>query len=257
MASGKGKNFCSDEDERLCRIWLQTTQDSAVGTSQTSEGFWTKVEASYHLNIPEILPIRSGRSLESRWATIRTDVAKFNGCVASVQALNRSGTSEEDMLDQAKTLFQSTTSKKKFTLIHCWRILKDCEKFKIQQQNRSTPKKGKRQEHPGGSPAVKCGDASDESDEGETVPPGRPVGSKKFKTEQKNANQVNANYAKLAEAAHSLAIASKQKGEAIERAANLQLFTISVDGLDEESKQYILWQRRQIILKSGMQPAEQ
>jgi hypothetical protein len=69
---------------------------------------------------------------------------------------------------------------------------------------------------------------------------------------QDTANTANANYSKLTEAASSLAKASKQKAEAIERAANLQLFTISLDGLDEESKKFILWQRHQIILKSGM-----
>ena len=111
MASSKGKNFCVDEDERLCRMWLRTTQDAAVGTSQTSEGFWSKIEASYHDKLPEALSPRSVRSLESRWAAIRTDVAKFSGCVASVQALNRSGTSEEDTLDQAKSLFHTTARK--------------------------------------------------------------------------------------------------------------------------------------------------
>ena len=229
-------------------MWIQTTQDAGAGTSQTSEGFWSNFDSSYEEKRAEDQPQRTVRSLESRWAIIRGDVSKFTGCLASVKALNRSGTNVEDAIEQAKSLF-STTAKKKFTLMHCWRIPEDNEKFKQQPQNRGTPMKRK-------DPLITSPESPiyvpDDADGEESEPGARAVGNKKFKRMQLEAAHINNNHAKLAEAATALAMANLQKTEAIRRAADLYLFTISTEGMDEESKGYILWQRRQVILQSGM-----
>jgi hypothetical protein len=175
-------------------------------------------------------------------------VAKFCGCVASEKALNRSGTNEDDMIDQAKALF-SSTGKKRFILAYCWRILKDSEKFKLQSQPHSTPKSRPVEEIAFPTPTI-----DDKEDEGDSECDNgqRPPGNKKSKRMPKESVQISNHNTKLADAANALAAASQKKAEAFERATALQLFTISLDGLDEASKRYIMWQRRKIIEKSGM-----
>ena len=100
-------------------------------------------------------------------------------------------------------------------------------------------------------------DGDGDSDLEQTNDHSRPTGTKKQKLIEGERKKESGKNDKLVEAATALAFASKEKAQAIERAANMQLFSIALDGLDEESKKYIMWQRRQIIQKSGMNGNDQ
>ena len=125
----------------------------------------------------------------------------------------------------------------------------------MQPQNRGTPQKKKHVliDNPAScSNDVVTEDVVTEADSEETVPGKRPVGNKKVKRMHTDIGQVNSNQGKLADAANALATASLRKADEIRRATDLQLFAIPTEGMDEESKRYILWQRRQVIQQSGM-----
>ena len=51
--SVKGKNFCKDEEEQLCRNVLHVTQDRIVGNQQRAGVFWERITTHYQENQPQ------------------------------------------------------------------------------------------------------------------------------------------------------------------------------------------------------------
>ena len=43
----KGKNFCKDEEEQLCRSVLHVTQNHIVGNQQIASVFWERITTHY------------------------------------------------------------------------------------------------------------------------------------------------------------------------------------------------------------------
>ncbi|KAG8657697.1 hypothetical protein MANES_03G086209v8 [Manihot esculenta] len=74
---------------------------------------------------------RNPRSLQCRLQVIEKAIRKLNGCYRQVENLHPSGASEQDLLNQAKTLLmQDPSYKKGFKFDHVWSMMKDTEKFK-------------------------------------------------------------------------------------------------------------------------------
>jgi hypothetical protein len=68
--------------------------------------------------------------LESKWGSIKHDVAKFIGVYKQIVRLNKSGTSAADILRMARELYQTKSAKhSEFTYEHCWLLVKDFPKW--------------------------------------------------------------------------------------------------------------------------------
>ena len=114
----KGKNFCKDEEEQLCRSVLHVTQDRIVGNQQRAGVFWERITTHYQENQPQ--GPRPQRSLETKWGIIKHDVSKFIGVYSQVMWLNRSGTSASDTLRRAHEFYKQKNEKgSDFAFEHC------------------------------------------------------------------------------------------------------------------------------------------
>ncbi|KAK7833454.1 glutathione s-transferase t3, partial [Quercus suber] len=95
-AKGKrGSNFSVEEDKLLVAAWLNTSVDAVDSNEQTQHTFRKKVW-EYFQKYNTSGTTRTVVSLLSRWGTISERVNKFAGCMAQVNALHQSGTTEED-----------------------------------------------------------------------------------------------------------------------------------------------------------------
>ena len=184
MASGKGKKISCEKEELLSLSWMHVSQDPTVGTGQSSEIFWGKVTVYYNSRRDSDHPERPQRSIETKWCIIRADVSRFIGCIASVKELKISGISEEDEIAKAKELLKSTSSvhgkpERKFSYIHCWRVLKDCPKFTC---SRGTVKTTDPQQlHPKYIPQKKRSSEQSVDESEQTKTPTRPIGTRRAK----------------------------------------------------------------------------
>ncbi|XP_019184996.1 PREDICTED: uncharacterized protein LOC109179976 [Ipomoea nil] len=124
-------SYSIEEDQLLCRVYCDITQDPEVGKNQAQQAFWTRIEIEYHQMLPANNGnIRSWRSIQTRMQNILTVVSKLRGCVRQIENMNPSGASEKDILDRAKDLMsQDAKYPKGFRFDHVWPILKDLEKF--------------------------------------------------------------------------------------------------------------------------------
>lgn len=143
----KGKNFSSEEERQVCRSFLQITQDPVVGNGQRSKAFWERVGVHYNRNRPAGGGERPARSLETKWGIIKHDVAKFVGVYKQVYDCRESGTSLDDVLQNALELYKVKHAKQQsFVFLHCWLLLRDIPRWmesvpesRQRQAGRSSP----------------------------------------------------------------------------------------------------------------------
>ena len=94
----KKANYSPLEDEHLCQIYMEISQDPVIGTNQSLDRFWSRVEVAYNSSINDEWEKRSNRSLQSRMQAIEKAVKKLKGCVRQVENYNPSGASDKDIV---------------------------------------------------------------------------------------------------------------------------------------------------------------
>ncbi|CAN6317556.1 unnamed protein product [Urochloa humidicola] len=120
-------NFSAYEDNLLCKSWLEISCDAITNTGQRRESFWLRVLNRYNSKCGKY-PERTKKSIGSRWEHIKAEVSKFSGYMADVTRSNPSGMSDADKSVVAAADFAGV-EKHNFTLMHCWKILKDEPKW--------------------------------------------------------------------------------------------------------------------------------
>ncbi|KAK3192958.1 hypothetical protein Dsin_024268 [Dipteronia sinensis] len=123
----RSASYSNEEDQLLCHIYLNVSQNQNIGTNQSSLQFWSRIETEYHKAKPEhIAQVRPKRSLQSRMQVIMSAIRKLKGYVQQVENLKPSGASEQDILNQAKALLaEDPDFKIRFKFDHVWLLLKD------------------------------------------------------------------------------------------------------------------------------------
>ncbi|KAF8098184.1 hypothetical protein N665_0271s0004 [Sinapis alba] len=156
------------DDVVLISSWLNTSKDPVVGNEQRCVAFWKRVAAFFSAS-PKLVGCekREASQCKQRWHKINDLVCKFCGAYEAATREKSSGQNENDVLKLAHKIFFNN-HKKKFTLQHAWKELRNDEKW----CEVSTVK------NEGSSKKRKCGDGFDSAssqaldDEGTVRPPG-------------------------------------------------------------------------------------
>lgn len=203
---------------------------------------------------------------------IKHDVAKFVGVYSQVLKLQESGTSLEDVLQQALELYRVKHPKQQgFLYIHCWMILKDvprwfdsAAKLRARQQVKTPPPQPMKRRREGGDVALTEG----EEDEGvglgiEVVSASkrlqRPTGTKAAKDDLHRAKVKEGTMRAQAKATTDMAAASAEKAAVMQDQAALHLFSIPDDLiLNEMARKYVqLWREEELAkIKRRMEIAK-
>ncbi|KAL6907437.1 hypothetical protein ACP4OV_002476 [Aristida adscensionis] len=169
-------NFSPEEDVNIVRSWLEISCDAAIGTGQKRDRMWDRIMLRYNMRRGSY-PERTLRSIQSHWDIIKSEVAKFSSLYADTVRENPSGNSDADMTTRAAANFAS--SKRNFTFMHCWELMKDEPKWQ-------DPKVREIAREAGGS-----GFGDDDIHAGGSSPAGtggsRPLGRDSAKAAKKNA----------------------------------------------------------------------
>ncbi|CAN6199250.1 unnamed protein product [Urochloa humidicola] len=123
-SSVKKRYWTHDEEVRLASAWLNTSKDPIHGNDKRSDSFWGQITAEFNKNIhPD--RTRDTNQLKVHWSRLSTQVNEFNGYWSTVCKMNKSGYSDDQLMDEAQKKFQSRNNGKPFSLVHWWRILKN------------------------------------------------------------------------------------------------------------------------------------
>ncbi|KAL5738717.1 hypothetical protein ACOSP7_031478 [Xanthoceras sorbifolium] len=206
----RSASYSNEEDQLLCHIYLDVSQNPIIGRDQFMQQFWSRIETEYHKALPvHITIVRPWRSLQKRMQVIMAAIGKLRGCIRQIEYLKPSGASEQDVLNQAKALLaQDPKFKKGFKFDHMWPLLKDTEKF-ADVNTDHTPSRRKRNEcndvsqsdstksTPGASSF--CIDLNVDFESEEQIndnndPFERPIGRKKEKMKRKQVDEMTQFY---------------------------------------------------------------
>jgi len=131
---GKNKlvrvTFSKKEDTLLVQTWFNVSKDSIIGVDQKASSFWLRLKENYN-NYCDTLEVREISQLKSRWHKLNTAIGKFVGCYCQASEKSQSGSSENDILLNANTIFSQDVGEE-FRLEQVWRLLKDEPKWTIQ-----------------------------------------------------------------------------------------------------------------------------
>ncbi|KAI7932961.1 hypothetical protein MJO28_017940 [Puccinia striiformis f. sp. tritici] len=223
----KNPNWRIEEDESLCKSWLNTSKDSITGNGQTSDSFWDQIHKLYLGLIDKVIEkkkaeshseskgfkpftTRNKKALESRWYHIQH------------QAI------------EAKLLFKNEIGKK-FGLDHCWGILHNAQKW-LDHLNEANGRKSKNNNDNPSS----VGNMSSTTEESRT---GRPEGQK---TAKKRKNE-EITLEKLVKGQRELLDISRQKVKSFKSYINNMIMCQSLEGMDQETLEFFQAKRRKVI----------
>ncbi|XBH68033.1 hypothetical protein VPH35_096292 [Triticum aestivum] len=134
--SKRTKAYTAAEDKLLCECWRDIGQDPKTGAEQKHSNFWMRVHREFHerKKFPpyQIVSTRGWVSISKRWRVIQQECNKFCATLESIKARPVSGIGMQDMAFQALEAFKVQHNGKCFNLSHCFRVIKDEEKFKAQ-----------------------------------------------------------------------------------------------------------------------------
>lgn len=116
------------EDLILISAWLNTSKDPIVGNEQRAGCFWKRIAAYFSACEGGNINHRGPTHCKQRWRKINESVNKFVGCYTLASGRRKSGQSEDDVLKMAHDLYTSE-GKGKFMLDHCWRELRNDQKW--------------------------------------------------------------------------------------------------------------------------------
>ena len=123
------RTWTPTDDVVLINSWLNTRKDPVVGNEQRSVAFWKRIVA-YCSASPKIAPgeRREASHYKQRWHKMNDLVCKFCGAYEAATREKSCGQNENDVLKLAHEIF-FTNHKKKFTLEHAWKELRNDQKW--------------------------------------------------------------------------------------------------------------------------------
>ncbi|XP_013616814.1 PREDICTED: glutathione S-transferase T3-like [Brassica oleracea var. oleracea] len=145
------RKWTQADDIVLISSWLNTSKDPVVGNEQRSGTFWKRI-AAYFAASPHVpgREVRESGHCKQRWHKINDLVCKFCGAYEAASREKSSGQNENDVLRQAHQIFFNN-QKKKFTLEHAWRELRNDQKWCDLAKNDGSSRKRKAEDGPDSS----------------------------------------------------------------------------------------------------------
>ncbi|KAG6422067.1 hypothetical protein SASPL_118629 [Salvia splendens] len=83
--SSRKKNYANDEDILLCQIYMRILQDPTIGTYESSNQQWNRVEDAFIKDKDPTWPQRTQRSMQARIQTIEKATKKFRECLKQLK----------------------------------------------------------------------------------------------------------------------------------------------------------------------------
>ncbi|CAN6217501.1 unnamed protein product [Urochloa humidicola] len=123
----KRRFWTHDEEVRLASAWLNTSKDPIHGNDKKIDSFWGQIAEKFNKDCQSDR-IRETNQLKVHRSQLSTRINEFNGYWSSVCKMNKSGYSDDQLMDEAQKLY-TKKYKKPFAHVHWWRILKNEPKW--------------------------------------------------------------------------------------------------------------------------------
>lgn len=107
--------------------WLENSTDVIEGNSRKGDTYWKQVAATYNSTTEEERK-RDPKHLKGHWHKNTKKVSAFNGVYVQLRDNYQSGRSEEMLIEQALTMYESRVGQP-FALMYWWKAVCDSPKW--------------------------------------------------------------------------------------------------------------------------------
>jgi hypothetical protein len=234
----KGRERWSlEEDKLVIQSWLNISGDAIVRVNQKATSFWTRIRDNYNKycgNLKE----REVAQIKCRWSKLNGMVQKFGGCYKQAYLRKKSGSFEEDIIEDAMAMYQQAEGKH-FMLLYAWRMLKNEPKWsnpnEPNKRTKISTSKGYSSSSKPNTPTSGDHIASN-SMESNVV---RPIGTKAAKRNGKskaNEKVVHIDLTRMEDAQQSKALALKEIARGVHEGNKLKEKELQMKEKDDELK---------------------
>ncbi|GJV19598.1 hypothetical protein Tco_1368618 [Tanacetum coccineum] len=114
-----------DEEILLAESWIEHSQDANIGKDQNEDVYWNLIMEDFNSRT-ESEP-RTKNMMTGKWTRMHGDCQRFNAIYKHLT--RKSGESDADLVENAKTSYLQRYGNKKFQYVHVWNILKKFPKW--------------------------------------------------------------------------------------------------------------------------------
>ncbi|GKA74342.1 RNA-directed DNA polymerase, eukaryota [Tanacetum coccineum] len=116
-----------EEETALCKGWVRISEDSVKGNARKKRGFWIEILKYMHETCP-ITQRQTYDMVNEKWKTVLPKVATFCGVYGNTILMYTIGAGDANYLQRAMTNYHAEYGVP-ITLLHCWEMLKECDKW--------------------------------------------------------------------------------------------------------------------------------
>ncbi|KAL6843208.1 hypothetical protein ACP4OV_026921 [Aristida adscensionis] len=167
----KRLSWMPDEDVRLVSAWLFHSNEPINGNGKKNDQYWGDVHVDYNNTTPPNRK-RKVKHLRDRWQKIKRWVGFFCGSWKKATTIYVSGQSDDQLREKALQFYLDDYKEGPFTVMHCWKIMKDEPKWLAILDQHKNSNKRKLDDGGIGDNMKKPEDASEKE---------RPIGTKEAK----------------------------------------------------------------------------
>ncbi|EFP90411.1 uncharacterized protein PGTG_16171 [Puccinia graminis f. sp. tritici CRL 75-36-700-3] len=243
----RAPNWLPFEEEQLAISWVHVSEQPEFSNNQTGTMFYKKIEENF--NLFSKIHYRSHEQIKIRWTSLNTATLKFAAIYNAIERNPPSGSSPEDWMATAMTVYADQTKGVAFGSVAAWQKVRYCPKWRGDRPDLTVPipipsDNIDTEENPGSkTPATPTGICTPSSRDGSSI--SRPIGgkaAKKRRIEGYKDDEMLASAANFADISKDR-LTALNEGNAIEKEKN----EISREILKIEEKKLSLKEKDSVI----------
>ena len=96
--SSRGLKWSAQEDIILCQAWISISQDGAIGTNQSLDSFWARIQKKCEEYLQSFN--QSKDSCHGRWRVINQECSLFRQSLTKANVSPASGGNQSDVVSK-------------------------------------------------------------------------------------------------------------------------------------------------------------
>ncbi|EFP90258.2 uncharacterized protein PGTG_16536 [Puccinia graminis f. sp. tritici CRL 75-36-700-3] len=133
----RAPNWLPIEEEQLAISWVHVIEQPEFANNQTRTMFYRKIEENF--NMYSKIHYRNHEQIKIRWTSLNTATLKFTAIYNAIEWNPPSGSSPDDWMSTAMTVYANQTKGTAFSSVSAWQKVCYCPKWRGDRPDLTVP----------------------------------------------------------------------------------------------------------------------